>query len=125
MCSAAGRGPRGPLLPGGGAGHAPSSAPPRLMRRLPAAARTGIWVPRHRCGLGEWGWGREAAGAGAGPVIGGRPPARAGDNQAGSASPVSWSGDAVARVVLLEEPSTRKVDSRRVLGASRRAQGAS
>lgn len=51
MSSAAGRGPRGALLPGGGAGHAPSPAPPRLMRRLPAA-RTGTWAPRPRRGLG-------------------------------------------------------------------------
>lgn len=73
MSSAAGRGPRGALLPGGGAGHAPSPAPPRLMRRLPAA-RTGTWAPRPRRGLGECGaGGRQVRARARGRVGGGQP----------------------------------------------------
>nr|XP_031318220.1 uncharacterized protein LOC116156313 [Camelus dromedarius] len=67
LSPAAGRGPRGALLPCGGggggggrsSGHASPSAPPRLMRRVHIAARTGTpaglhhLAPRPCFGLGE------------------------------------------------------------------------
>ena len=69
LSPAAGRGPRGALLPSGrgrgptgrSSGHASPSSPPRLMRRVHAVARTGTQARLHclaarpRFGLGEFG----------------------------------------------------------------------